>query len=219
MNGRRMYRDPDRDYDGECQEAAYTDGELIEQEVASVLMVVRLPETWRAQALTTVGAASEADQVERRRKRAESKHSRANELYRESLIGRSEYDRRVLEARAELDALKPVPNLDLERASELLNDLPRLYLMATPAERQRLFQVMLERAFIRSKHVVAIQPTPELYALLSKFTADPTGFEPAVSALTGPRVGPATPRVQYREMEYTIPIRRRQSRSIKIRSI
>ena len=192
--GRRTYRDPDHDYSGTCADAVYQDAAALEAQVVELLGEIQLPAAWQAQALAAAGGAGEAEQLARRRRRAEEKIKRANELYVESLIDRAERDRRVLEAQVELDGLRPVPEPDLRAAAALLADLPRLYTVATPQEQQRLFQAMLERAFVSDRRVVALQPTPELYALFaSELQADPTGVwffsNPALPRI----ISPSTP--------------------------
>lgn len=189
--GRRWYRDPDREYDGTCTQPSYVQAEEIEAQVAAILTAVKLPEDWDAAIAEAAIRGLDGDDTDRRRQRAEEKVKRANELYVESLISREEFDRRNIEARVELDSLKPVPQPDIAAMAELIRDLPRTYEVATPAERQRLFQAMLERAFVRERRVVALQPTPQVYALL-KSIADPTGIQSAVNPAAR-IIPPATP--------------------------
>ena len=62
-----------------------------------------------------------------------------------------------------------------------------------PIEQKRLIRLVLESAFLRGDAVVGYQPTPACLPLLGNenvVATDPTGFEPAISALTGPHVRP-----------------------------
>ena len=167
INDKRYYRDRDRDYDGHCpSKTPYLPADGIEQMAADLLMSVKLPEEWKAQIRAQSVGARSPDDVRRRKVRADAKIQRAKELYLEQALTRDQYDRTVKEAQAELDSLKPVPQPDLEQVGELLNDLPRLWKLATPEERKTLFQAMLERVYVRGEEVIALQPRSELYPLL-----------------------------------------------------
>lgn len=59
--------------------------------------------------------------------------------------------------------------------------------MATPEERKRLFQALFHKIYVHEGNTKAVEPSPVLWALLSTAVpeAGTTGFEPAISALTG----------------------------------
>jgi hypothetical protein len=86
---------------------------------------------------------------------------------------------------------RPLPNaVDLEQAAALLTTLRQTVGQATDYERRLFFGSVLDEVYLEQKEIVATQPKPAYYDLLRMSPADPTGFEPAISALTGPHVRP-----------------------------
>ena len=174
QKGYRYYRDPDHDYGGNCPgNRTHINADSIEQCAADYLMSVKLPEEWKAQIRAQSVGAKGPDDMRRRKVRAEAKIRRAKELYLEQALTRAQYDRNVREAQVEIDALKPVPQPNLEHVGDLLNDLPRLWTLATLEERKTLFQAMLERVYVRGGDVIALQPRAEFYPLLQFVSGGP----------------------------------------------
>ena len=157
--------------------------ETVETKTAATLMSVHLPENWRKDITVRAESSIESDDTGRRQARAQAKIARAKEMYLESLMTKAEKDRAIAEAQAELDALQPVPQPDIERAAELLSNLPRVWELATEGERKTLFQAMLERVYVRGAEVVAIQPRQEIYPLLKIVYCGPDGCR-VISATT-----------------------------------
>lgn len=170
---RRYYRDPDRDYDGNCQSPRYIPADALEGAVTALLMSIQLSDVGRLVELA--GNGHDPATAERRRLRAEAKRRRANELYLEGLTDRAGYDRAMLESQAELDAIRPASAFDVARAADLLRNLPRLWAEANDQERKTLLQAMLERVFVRGTEVVAVQSTTDLYPLLKLVWSGPDG--------------------------------------------
>lgn len=180
-NGRRIYRDPDREHDGVCQSPRYISADKLEANVAGLLMSIELSDVH--QLVERAGNGHDPATAARRRIHAEAKRRRANELYLEGLIDRAGFDRAKLEAQAELDAIRPASAFDVARAADLLRNLPRLWELANAQEKQTLLQAMLERVFVCGTEIVAIQPTVDLF--------------PSVQGVwSGPDGGPGSPRPQ-----------------------
>jgi len=190
----RYYRDVAADFDQTCPNPTTIRGAPLEAEVASLLMAIQLPDAWRSEIVAQATHGNVPDDTGRRRARAEGKLRRAQELYTEGMVSRKEYDRWNREARAELDSLRPVPPPDLDRMAALLDDLPRLWQLATDEERKTLFQAMLERVFVRGARVVALQPRAELYPLLAPhmLVADPTSVQFPAGIFRRPSLPPAS---------------------------
>jgi hypothetical protein len=90
------------------------------------------------------------------------------------MLEADEYHRRLNQARIELDALKPVKAPDLGQATKLLRDMPSFYSKMSPSQKQKLFQAMLERVYVRGKRVVGLQPKAEFYPLLMEVCLERT---------------------------------------------
>jgi hypothetical protein len=116
---------------------------------------------------------------------------------------RTERDR----LRAKLATLTPPVMPDLERAAELLEDFRTIWDVARPREQKQIVRTLLNAVYLDSGDigpVVAVEPRPEyapLFDLVRKTgpenTSGPvgkmsqagaTGFEPAISGLTGRHV-------------------------------
>ena len=105
----------------------------------------------------------------------------------------------------------PPSAVDLDQTAGLLTTLGQTLDKATDQERKLYFGSVLDEVYVKQKKIVAVRPKPAYYDLLRMSAADPTGFEPAISALTGPHVRPLHHGSNNsREREYTISPRRRQ---------
>ena len=74
-------------------------------------------------------------------------------------------------------------------AVKLAQNLPTLWDAASPERRKELFWSMFEKATVKGRRIVSVRPRPEIAPLLAlnarSSSAVPTGFEPAISSLTG----------------------------------
>lgn len=141
------------------------------------------------------------DPTEQRR-RIETRLARIKELYGWGDLGRGEYltERELLQRDlAALDARATHEAAHLDRLAELLANVARGWNLATQEQRNRLARLLFEEVVIEDGRIVAVKPRPELagfFALdcqqraTSCKPAEVTGFEPAISALTGQRVRP-----------------------------
>lgn len=136
------------------------------------------------------------------RRRLERQLERSKDLYRLGDIERAEYlaeRERVQRDLAALAAQQTEEQDELAALAELLCNLKSAWGTATQEQRNRLARMVFEEVRIEDERVVAVKPRPELagfFALDCQVRgnhvalAEVTGFEPAVSALTGQRVRP-----------------------------
>jgi hypothetical protein len=121
----------------------------------------------------------------------EARHERAKFLFLAGEMSKDQYEQ---ERERKETALNSLRHSDLN-AIMALDNLVRQSLVewdrTLPTERKRLLRLIVEIVFLRGNTVVAFQPTLAFLPFLrgpQVVTAGATGFEPAVSALTGPHV-------------------------------
>ena len=162
----RHYRDTAPDYDRACSQKRMLKADDVESLTAEVLTAIPLPVLWQQAVLDQLKTESRAGDIERQRAALQSRIRRAEQLFQWGHWDEGHYKTERAELAAQLSALKPIETTDLEKAAELLADFPRLYHSANDEQKKRLFQSMIERAYVRDGQLVALQPTAPFYPLL-----------------------------------------------------
>mgnify|MGYP000956367156 CR=1 FL=1 len=160
----RYFRDTDFEHGGHCPHR-FVRVEIIEEQVLAFFE--NFPTEWQENWLTQLDVKKQVKAFERRRKHLEDKALRIKHAYAEGIFSLEELKQKLAEIQVELDTLRPVSPPNLQIAAERLQSLPRLWREAPEAQKQKLAQVLLERVFIHGNKVEAIQPQPEIYALLA----------------------------------------------------
>ena len=179
----------------------------IEAQVAEHLATFTIPADYRERLRAYVTHAQpEVTDTAAQRRRLENRLERAKELYgwgdRERAAYLAERDGLAREI-ATLDARETGDNTHLDRLAGLLADAAQGWERATQGQRNELARTLFEEIVVGHEEAVAVKPRPELagfFTLDNQFRdaecqaplvlAEVTGFEPAVSALTGQRVRP-----------------------------
>ncbi len=191
----RYYQDPAGQLGKNCSQKA-TRAELVEKQLVDLFAHIQITNDLKRQVLERLSAETDQKSAMRERTQLTARLERAKQLFFLGDWSEAQYLKEKSAVEADLAQLRPADTVDVEKAAEVLQSLGRLLHKANERETKQFFQLVMDEAFVRNKKVVAIRPKPDYYDLLCMSLADPTGFEPAVSALTGPRVGPATPRIQ-----------------------
>jgi hypothetical protein len=199
INGRRYYRDTDYDYGGACDNKRYINSEEVERQLAEILMSISLSDKLKGRVLAMAAAPVDMDSkdVESLRARAKSKQKRAQELYVEGVTTRAEYDNAIRESQLVLDKLNPVQNADTSWMAKLLEQIPVVWQTANGEERKTLLRAMLERVYVRDGRVVTIQPTSDMYRIMSIAFGGPDGIRTRDLGLDRAACLATTPRVQF----------------------
>jgi hypothetical protein len=130
MHDTRYHRDVDHHYDCDCTQLTTLPAEALENKVGETLMAIELPKQWQEIIASPLDHSDDAASVEQKRKRANAKVKRAQELYVDGLISREDYDRKMQKTQGELDAFKPVDMADMSRVAKFLGRLPRVWPLA-----------------------------------------------------------------------------------------
>jgi site-specific DNA recombinase len=106
-------------------------------------------------------ASPESAERIRRRDALEQRLRRMRDLYELGDLQRGEYVARRNAINAELDSLAPEPIPDLDRASEVLEDLAIFWRNeAEPDAKRQLLALIFEGVWLDERRVVAVQPKP-----------------------------------------------------------
>jgi len=111
---------------------------------------------------------------------------RLKDLYQMGDLDRNDYVRRRERLQRQLSQAMPPPirTLDVERATQLLGDLPTLLDAATPTQRRALLRQVLTSVWIEKFAVTAIKPSANFLLLKERSRvsmAISTGIDPALA--------------------------------------
>jgi hypothetical protein len=209
-----------------CRQRSYfVDG--IEAQIGAYLATFSLPddEVQRVVDLFEISQDQKND-AERRRREIQSRLERIAELYKWGDLTREAYQSERDKLQAELASIKGEANLAdvLTKTAQFLRDLPTAWGNAGPAQRNDLARLVFRSLEIKDDRVIAVVVNSEFTPFFATWAkentptdgpgcqgseeslevAEVTGFESAISALTGQHVRPSTlapsgPRLSTRE--------------------
>jgi len=173
----RRYRDPAYAYDLDCPEPQSVKASIYEEQIGAFLSHVKLPDDWRAHVLARLGESVErVDRVQQMRARLHSQLERYKRLFVLGDLSEHEYlaeRQRIQNELATLTSTQPdIP--DLERAALLLENFGELWQRATDSEKWKLVDALIEQAWRKDYRIIAIEPRPAMYLLLSTIQTDST---------------------------------------------
>ncbi len=163
----RVYWQPARSYDRPCTQAA-TITSHIEDDLATVLGQIQLPADWREHVLAEVTKTTQQHKrTDAQRAKITAQLKRAEELYYDGSWTEKQYKDAKQQAQTQLAELDPAPALDLEKAATILSNLTMAYQHADLEQRKRLFQIVVERVYLRDGQIYVLQPKPDFYPLIN----------------------------------------------------
>ncbi len=186
----------------------------VDRDLRMFVSRLRLPDDWQALVLSEIQETeSDAVQVERERKRIQNETENIQHYLLSGYITEEQFRARRSELQAELAALAPTAEevIDLDDAAARLRDLGRVWADADDdQERQDIARAFFEAVYcdLDRKQVVAVKMKSTLSPFKSVLylnetigldvpeealgcrNAEPTGFEPAISCVTGRHVRP-----------------------------
>ncbi len=178
-SGRRLvrrYHCSTRKQHGTCDQPAPL-ADTIEAELAHYLATLTPPQSVRTQILQQLARPTITDDpvVQAAHAAAQGQLDRLKDLYQLGDLTRSQYLYRRQLVQHQLDTHRPALPIDLEAATNALDNLAALYQQETdPHERNSLLRTILDRVWQDDGHLVAIQPRP---AFLPYF-AEPNQAKP-----------------------------------------
>lgn len=171
IHGQRRYRDPAKDRGIICPtEIRSTGADKIEEEAAEILLSLAVPEDWRERVLERMLQES-PDYANLKKQHAllQGQLERLKKLFVLDDLTEKEYRKQRNLLQAQIDAL-PLPAqgrlIDLEQATDLVNNVQAMWQGATLREREAWFKLMFSRVHAYDGQIRFIEPTPLLAALL-----------------------------------------------------
>lgn len=193
QSGKRRYVDSSKRKKHACPERTTYLADDIEAQIGDIMMKVRLPSDWQVRALELLGDTAEKRHATTTRREAITlEMSRAKTLFMLGDIDEAEYKARRARSQEKLSELRPPPaNENLERAARVLKDFGKTWGVASLTQREKMLHLLLNRVYMKSGSIVAIEPLTDFYPLLKTAGFQRTR-ERRVShrdALTSPRSG------------------------------
>ena len=149
--------------------------ERIEGQAAEILLGLVIPADWRDRVLKRMLKES-PDYAGLKKQHAflQGQLDRLKKLFVMGDMTEKEYRKQRDEGQAQINAL-PLPAqgrlIDLEQATDVVNNLQGMWDGATLKERETWFKLMLSRVHIYDGQIESIEPTPLLLALLETVDA------------------------------------------------
>lgn len=170
IKGERRYRDPAADYDENCPEPQSVKASIYEEQIGAFLSKVKLPDDWKAKVLVRLGESVGAvDQAQQLRSQLRSQLERNKRLFVLGDLSEREYLAERKRIQNELAAIPTTKSKmpDLERAALMLESFKDLWEHATDLEKLKLVNAIVEQSWRKGYRIVAIEPRPAMYTLMS----------------------------------------------------
>ena len=171
LHGERRYRDPARDRGVICPtEIKSMNAERIETQAAEILLSLVLPGDWRERVMERILKESpDYTGLKKQHTFLQGQLERLKKLFVMDDLSEKDYRKQRDALQTQIDAL-PLPArgrlIDLEQATDLLNNVQGMWDAATLKERETWFKLMFSRILIYNGQIESIEPTPLLLALL-----------------------------------------------------
>jgi hypothetical protein len=179
--GGRHYYQPATAHDRTCGQKRTIKADMLESDFAALFADLTLPDDWRKTILEMMEAEIVAQQpaprpqpVAEMSPAQQERLRRARDLYLAGDLTDAEYQEQKAAVQQQAQQASAAPVLpvappftmsDCEEALEMIQNFGQLYQLADLEQRKRLFQAVLEKAFISNGEIVAIQPRWAFYPL------------------------------------------------------
>lgn len=164
----RYYRDTATDKGHMCSQKQRIPAETIEGQIGEILTRLHLPDDWLERALILVGEDCDENAArEKKRASLETQLDRKRVLFELGDISEQTYRAERERIRREIQELRPVKTLDLERAAKVIQNFGELWNKATLKEQEEIAHAIIEKVYTSGGIIVAIEPKPDFYPLLS----------------------------------------------------
>lgn len=219
IRGERRYRNSAKQRGRQCAaRVRSTRAITFEAQVEAVLTQLELPSDWQQQARQRAESKAHDQTPKTSRKALESRLSRVQDMYEAGHLTRDQYLQKRAAVERELAALPTAESktANLEQVAAMLKHVRRLWDVATLEERKLWIGLMFNAIYVRDDKIVAVEPSAELWELLSfngvaegkiEIEVDVTIYMKRSRRVPNPRsvysvhvVAPATPGDQVRRL-------------------
>jgi len=170
------YRDPAKDGGVVCPtDIKSMNAERIEDQAAEILLALVIPADWRERVLERMLKESpDYAGLKKQHGFLQGQLERLKKLFLMDDLSEKEYRKQRDTLQAQINAL-PLPAqgrlIDLEQATDVVNNLQGMWDGATLKERETWFKLMFSRVHVYDGQIESIEPTPLLLALLETVDA------------------------------------------------
>ena len=171
LHGERRYRDPAKDRGVVCPtEIKSMSAERIETQAAEILLSLIIPGDWRERVMERILKESpDYAGLKKQHTFLQGQLERLKKLFVMDDLSEKDYRKQRDALQTQIDAL-PLPArgrlIDLEQATDLLNNVQGMWDAATLKERETWFKLMFSRILVYDGQIESVEPTPLLLALL-----------------------------------------------------
>jgi site-specific DNA recombinase len=175
----RRYRCRAYELGHECDQKSIRADEA-EGQILAVLMSLKLPADWRSKVTQAIAELLGDQKLDKRMAEIRETIERMDFRWDHGFItDRNEYLEQRVALQQELERLTPIPDDDLELAVDLLSNFEEHWKEAedNPDEQERLFRLMLVRAWVVDGQVTEISLRPNIHIVLGLDQKGPTLIE------------------------------------------
>jgi site-specific DNA recombinase len=170
--GQRYYRCAGVvDWSNGCPQAM-VNADHIEEQVAGFLSCMELPKEWEQSAVNAMGELLGQEHLEERIKEIQAIIERLDFRWDMGYLKQEEYVEKREQLKAELARLQPIPQDELIEAHRTLKEFPTRWKEADAEGRQRLLNLILQRAWVCDDHLCAIMLRPSYYVSVHQAIKD-----------------------------------------------
>ncbi|GIK65291.1 MAG: integrase [Chloroflexota bacterium] len=174
----RYYRCRAKDFDRDCsQKAVHCDA--IEAQVINALMQLKPPAEWQQRITETISEILGEQSLEARLQEIRGAIERMDFRWDQGFItDKTDYLDKRVKLQQELEQLTPIPEDDLERAADILQNFAKYWANCgdDPEAQHRLIKLIIERVYVQDEEVVAMTLKADYHVVLGHKTNEPTEF-------------------------------------------
>ena len=178
-NTRRYYRCRAYELGYKCDQKSVRT-EVIEDQVVSVLMTLKPPKDWQDGITEAMGDLLGEQDLEARLNEIRGIIKRMDTRWDNGFVtNEQEYVDQRLQLQLDLEQLTPVPDDELQRAADILKDFSSHWerLDGDEESRHELIKLIVERAYVRDKQLIALTLRSNYHLVLGHKTNGPTYHE------------------------------------------
>lgn len=172
------YRCRARDFGRECSQTSVR-AEIVEEQVIQVLKTLKPPADWRGRMIQAMGELLGDQQLENRVAEIKQVIECMDFRWDHGFITDQEaYLEERVKLQQELEQLTPIPEDDLERAADILQNFAKYWANCgdDPEAQHRLIKLIIERVYVQDEEVVAMTLKADYHVVLGHKANEPTEF-------------------------------------------
>ena len=176
----KYYRCRSRDFGRPCTYGKSISADAIEAQVVHVLKTMQPPKNWRERIVNAMGDLLGNQNLEERLSEIKEVIERMDFRWDQGFVtDKEEYLEKRVQLQQELEQLTPIPDDELARAADLLENFEAHWNAAIEDidEQRRLIQLIVARVWVKGEKVVAMSLRPNFHVTLGLEGKKPTEYK------------------------------------------